>query len=357
MKSDSKSSKDKRIHVSFGRHGKYSRPIIYLIMLILSVVLVSNRGGAFFYVFFYGMIIYLPISFLYLVYVAYSIRISQELDERLFRKGTDRTYKLIIENAGLLPVGSISLLISDTAATFRECFTDRLYSLMPHEVIRLDNVLFCRYAGSYEIGISDIQIRDPFKIIEVTYKVSTPLRVSVLPQVTDIAVTDINKIYSDMGLKAVGIDEDFLGNDLRKYMPGDSRNTIHWKTYARTKKLYVRLPEKKTSQMLSLVIIKDSILPGEEGLIRRDYFLEYIVSIMNYFARNRKPLEIVYYDSGVKSCIIDGYDSFQKAYYDVIRRIISKPMSDEETGLADIKENVSSRKLVIKEKDMVICQS
>ena len=59
----------------------------------------------------------------------------------------------------------------------------------------------------------------------------------------------------------------------------------------------------------------------------------------------------------VRRFIIDNYDSFQKAYYEVIKRIMSKKAAEEEDGLAQAVGRSSSRKIVFKEKDLVLCQN
>ncbi|MBR3041970.1 MAG: DUF58 domain-containing protein [Eubacterium sp.] len=361
MSNDNDLTNDRKINISFNRHRKYLRVIIYVVLLIASVIIVSNQGGTFSYVFFYGVLLYIPLTFFYMIYMVYSLRLSQELDERMFRKGTIREYRIILENNGFLPIGSISFVWENIVSEYEEDFSDRLFSLFPHEVLKLNNELACRYAGDHEVGITGVKIRDPFKIIELSYRVSTPLRAIVLPAVSDVAETDLNRAYSDMNYRSgritVNSDEDYLGNDIRKYTYGDRMSMIHWKSYARTRNLLVRIPEYKSSQMLSLIIIKDSMDGSEESMKKRDYFLEYIVSIMNYFAKNKKPLEIVYYDMEVRRFIIDNYDSFQKAYYEVIKRIMSKKAAEEEDGLAQAVGRSSSRKIVFKEKDLVLCQN
>lgn len=353
--------RDWRIKLSLRGHKKILRLVAYLIVLIGAVVIVSNIGGAFSYVFFYSVLLYIPISIFYILYSIHSIRISQDMDGRVFRKGTLREYSLLIENAGLLPVGPITLIAADRVTDFKECITDTTYSLFPKDTIRLENVISCKYSGSYEAGVVAFTIHDPFRIIDASYRISTPLRVNVLPAVTDIAVSDINRKLENIlirsGNMVINNNENYLGNDFRKYNPGDPINRVHWKNYARTGKLFIRLPELKMSQMISLIIVKDEMDGSEESLKKRDYFLEYIVSVMNYFAKNKKPLEITYFDSGIRSCIVDDYESFDKAYFDVIKRIMSKPASAEEEGMAEVKNKTSASVIVFNEKELNLCQS
>ena len=314
--------RDWRIKLSLRGHKKILRLVAYLIVLIGAAVIVSNIGGAFSYVFFYSVLLYIPISIF------------------------DYTF-------------CNRLLFPDRVTDFKECITDTTYSLFPKDTIRLENVISCKYSGSYEAGIVAFTIHDPFRIIDASYRISTPLRVNVLPAVTDIAVSDINRKLENIlirsGNMVINNNENYLGNDFRKYNPGDPINRVHWKNYARTGKLFIRLPELKMSQMI--IIVKDEMDGSEESLKKRDYFLEYIVSVMNYFAKNKKPLEITYFDSGIRSCIVDDYESFDKAYFDVIKRIMSKPASAEEEGMAEVKNKTSASVIVFNEKELNLCQS
>ena len=106
---------------------------------------------------------------------------------------------------------------------------------------------------------------------------------------------------------------------MRSYMKGDSLKSIHWKNYARTGNLMVRLPEKQNSDMLSLILMTEESGNEDSDLQRRDLYLEYLISVANYFAQMKKPVRVVYFDSGVKTFVIDGYKTFQEFYYERLK--------------------------------------
>lgn len=83
----------------------------------------------------------------------------------------------------------------------------------------------------------------------------------------------------------------------------------------------------------------------EESLKRRDYFLEYLVSAMSYFAKNKRPLQLISSDPAVDGVIIDDYESFNKAYLDTLQKIMSHPVSKE----TEAKTNFSQNVLVLRE--------
>ena len=66
MSNDNDLTNDRKIKISFNGHRKYLRMIIYVILLIASVIIVSNQGGTFSYVFFYGVLLYFLITSAYI---------------------------------------------------------------------------------------------------------------------------------------------------------------------------------------------------------------------------------------------------------------------------------------------------
>ena len=74
--------------------------------------------------------------------------------------------------------------------------------------------------------------------------------------------------------------------------------------------MYVRLPDKKESEMMTIVVIPDAAPTIE----KRDYLLEYIVSATNWFAKQKKPIRIMYFCGSVKEYLVDNYNSFSIFY-------------------------------------------
>ena len=352
-------NKDFKSKIEMLKHRVTLPRVIYIVLLIGTCILVSNKGGAFSYVLFFSVLFYAPISFAYILYTMWALHIFQDMEGRLMYKNTSKNYQIQIENAGFLPISGIRLFYSDVTTLFKDEFTTDSFQLMPKESIYIETELTCRYAGNYTAGIERIELEDFFGIFKIKFGLQTPLRVSVLPVVTDIAVKDITRILDEsmMGRNIFRLDltENFLGNDLRKYMQGDSLNTIHWKNYARTGELMVRLPEKQNSDMLSLILITEDTGDDVEDIKRRDIYLEYLVSVANYFAHMKKPVRIIYPDSGIKTFTIEDYKSFREFYHDRLRRIHGAIDEDTEKAMLDKSLESISVRVMFKEKDNLLC--
>ena len=309
--------------------------LIYLILLAGSAVLISFRGGAFSYVLFFAVLIYIPVALLQILYTRIMLRVYQEVTVRLLYKNTAVPYQISIENAGPVPIGGLRLIRDRKVTHFKEDFTTEVFRLLPKESRAIETEISCRYAGSYTVGVARIAISDCFGIIKISYDIPAPLRLHVLPTVTDIAVEDIGRMLSENmnHNSAYKMDkrEDYPGNELRKYMDGDPISYVHWKNYARTGEMYVRLPDRQDSEMMTMVVVSDN----DPSITERDYMLEYVVSAANYFVGQSKPVRFMYYASGVKDFLIDGYDSFSRFYFEKLSEIGREAVPEAEEKLME----------------------
>ena len=152
-----------------------------------------------------------------------------------------------------------------------------------------------------------------------SYEIPTPLRVTVLPAVSDVAVGEISRIFESVSrnnnVYRLERDEPFPGNEMRDYIAGDPIKSIHWKNYARTGEVQVRLPEKQESGMMNFVIMPDL----DATIARRDYMLEYIVSVANWFAKMGRPVRIFYFYAGVQMFLIEDFDTFREFYFEKLK--------------------------------------
>jgi Protein of unknown function DUF58. len=114
-------------------------------------------------------------------------------------------------------------------------------------------------------------------------------------------------------------------------MDGDPLNYVHWKNYARTGEMYVRLPDRQDSEMMTFLIVSDE----DASIETRDYMLEYVVSAANWFAEQSKPVRFMYYCSGVKDYLIDGYDSFSGFYFEKLSEIGREASDESENKLME----------------------
>ena len=85
--------------------------------------------------------------------------------------------------------------------------------------------------------------------------------------------------------------------------------------------------------MISLVLVTEVMDGSLDNIKRRDRFLEYLVSVGEYFGMSSRPLMIIYYDMGVKSFIIDSPETFHSFYAETMSRVGIKHSAGHEEEL------------------------
>jgi uncharacterized protein (DUF58 family) len=94
-----------------------------------------------------------------------------------------------------------------------------------------------------------IELRDVFGLASLSLRAEAPLHIDVLPQRGALAhLSPLSSLAGGDDMPhPMGIAEgDRL--ELKRYAPGDPARFIHWKVYARTQKLVVRMPERALSR-------------------------------------------------------------------------------------------------------------
>lgn len=311
---------------------------IYLLLLIAATVNVSLRGGAFSYIVFYVLLLYLPVSFLYMIYSSIALNFFQETEHKLFKKDTAEKYSFMVENRGFLPIGGLRFYYDDRLMSFTDDFTGESFSLISKERKEIETSIMVNYAGSYDVGITAYSLQDMFGIITFKFKTHLPVRISVLPLIktlSDNEIRRLNELKKGGKLFDINSPEENLGNDIRKYIPGDRISDIHWKNYARTDELYVRIPEKQEIDILCIAAVTEALDGSLEMMKQRDRYLEYMVSVGNYFGMVNKPCIIYYYNAGVQSYLIDSPVSFRKFYGEVPDRVGQKTAAGHEEEILE----------------------
>ena len=335
--------------------------MIYLLFLIASIIYVSNAGGAFSYALFFAAVLYPPMALLYLLYIRATVRLGQDLPFREIRKGTEEPYRLTVENAGWLPASGM-MLHGETGTFFRDDMTGKQMAFLPREKKVFETRMSCTYAGSYEAGIAGITFRDCFGLIRLTLKNPNPFRMQVLPVMNTTAANDMDRVIWEMVHGAPGHQKDkenTLGVDLARYAPGDPLKRIHWKNYARSGELFIRLQEERDVDLLTVALFAIPGDPEEAAktrLARRDHFLEYAVSVAGVLAEQRQPVQFLFYTSGIRRVLVEDLEGMQELCRELSREFqLRDEATDVEERLRQEALRLDSVTLLIKEGEDRLC--
>lgn len=293
--------------------------LLYLLLLIAIVVWNSFYGGVFPYMVLYT-VLFLPLAAVfYLFYVQQTLHFYQNLSAHKVTKGDLLSYRLILENTGILPIVSIRLQMEKERSTVYGLDDEKKISLMPGQRIVFESEMICHYSGAYEIGVRGFQVEDCFHFLSYRYKAPSDFRVIVKPRLTEDAAgqIDFEDLQSQMEMKIPYFFENILSNDLREYHYGDSLKQIHWKNTARSGEILIRKQEPRQIQGFHICLIQAQVSEKLEDVIRRDRFLESAVSVAHYFFMQNKPVTFHYYEGGVNSRLVDTYAHFNEFYEEI----------------------------------------
>ena len=295
---------------------------VYLILLVSSVVFASFYGGILPFIILYGLLLFFPVSMVYLILNYHYLYVYQELDVHRLVKGENHRLSISFENTGLLPIHDMEPVLYLDRCDFSGMDSNDKIRLEAREKKKISAKTTCLYAGTYEIGLKGLKLSDAFGILSVTFAVPYSFRAIVSPRITDLAnpYLDIENIINSTGLKSETRREEIPGNDLRSYYPGDPKTSINWKVSARLDKLVVRVPDRMDTRVISLYLEASNVperLKDTEYIKKRDHFLEFAVSAAYYFANRGIPVNIIYPAGKITEKIIDSYEGFLEFYNDI----------------------------------------
>ena len=322
--------------------------IVYLAALTAGIVFASFYGGPVAYAPLFALLLNIPVSVIYIVLNYAFLRVYQEVEVHKLTKGEDHKYRTLIENAGVLPIHNMEIGTFKSRCNLYEIPDKTKLSLDIHEKKELFSGINCLFAGVYDVGIENVSFTDPFHIISARFNIPYSFRAVVKPRITEIAgkTLDLENLYGSRGRKSERLFEDTPGNDIRPYVKGDSLSAVNWKVSAKASKLMVRVPDKMEKRTLSILMNADNTPEREqdtEFLIKRDYFLEFVVSAAWLFGNQGIPVTIVYPAGTVREKLVDSRESFMD-FYNAVSDGVFYSSDLEYTKICDLAKACRSNK-------------
>lgn len=294
------------------------RKIIYFIFLVGSAVLVSFRGGNIPYLLFYFALLIPILALTYSIYVYFRFKIVQEVS-RTVVKAKEVPYRLILANEDFIPFTDITLHYFSDMVTIKECKEIRNLCLLPHQVVRVDTKMYCKYRGTYQVGVKSVSVTDFFGLFTITYPMLAQIRLTAMPRILPLELlkTELQKKDPKNTLFSLSRLQELPDYELRPYRPGDQQKYIHWKNSAKTGELLVRkqMPE----ELFETVIIADlSPIQGdtEIRLQTEDNIIEAVIAFVHDYYLKKIPVRAVYMegDGTLKELLINARTGFERFY-------------------------------------------
>lgn len=301
--------------------------LIYAVLLAGSVILVSFRGGTISWLLFYFMLMIPSLALLYALYVFFRFRIGQKV-ARYVSKGERIPYKLELANEDRLLMTGIGLnFYTDTVQVMRKNgdgtttpygkTTDSIF-LLPHQQKNVELELYCKYRGTYPVGVKSVSVTDFWGLFTITYHMKSRVRLTARPRIITLSQlqSKLKKQDSKKNRFASAHMQEMLDFELRKYIPGDSPRRIHWKNSARAGELLVR--RQSPQELHELVVIMDCTRCKNKAELvrmqREDNIIETAVALLYDACMKKARARVVWCTDKICEMQIDSLKSFDKFY-------------------------------------------
>lgn len=273
--------------------------------------------------FFYTVLFLVLVSFAYGALLYYCFKYTQTVDKKSIMKGEQINFKFSIHNEWLLLYPCIKIGFYGEDYTFNRQAKKITFTLGPFSHKEVNCQWECKYRGDYPIGIEYIEIKDILGIFSFYYYIREPREIKVYPRINFLTQFPMNTSYiheSDTIIKSDVEDMSSI-SDIRGYAYGDTLRKVHWKLTAKKNEWMVKNYD-NTAQLFVVMFIdlKKNSYYAEQNLILEDQVVECIVTIVYYCLRNWIPVELVYYNEGIR--MLKGRNSLDfKTFYDFMRGV------------------------------------
>lgn len=289
----------------------------YCLIVLTCLVYAYFFGGFFPFMLLYLSVILPVISLLHLVVIYVQLKVSQQLNGRIFTKGSCAKYRLHLENPSFLYIPYITVNMFIEGQVICKKMKSMRLSLPPFSNLSFDYDMPLYYRGLYDIGVSSIELSDLLGLF--TFTIYPIERKSILVRPRIVEIHSLGDPVSRITEGSRTREHIETGNDelvnIRDYAYGDSYRKIHWKLSYKLNKYMVRETrnEQNKDSMFILDLNKHEVL-DEQALLREDCLIEEIVSTINHHLNRNISLKLCFYKSGPQTIRADSPLDFQNLY-------------------------------------------
>lgn len=260
-------------------------------------------GERLFFVGFVLLCLVVALALFCLVYSGLFFKYLQVLEPQAGVKGENVALTLQVHNDYLLPIAHIKLFyqtidsqLTGTPVSFSAMLLPRQHSVHSLEI-------HCRFRGRWDVGLTHVELMDPFGLFRLRLKVKwflshKDLSLLVRPRVLPIASLPLRQRNDEGLLESLPRPSADIAmySDIRKYRAGDPLKRVHWKLTARQRELMVKnYEETALPDLLLYVDTKASGLPRLEQLTLEDTVVECATAFVNYLLNVHMPVSMISY--------------------------------------------------------------
>ena len=274
--------------------------IIYAILWVLSLIGISFFGGPVSYGFFTLLTLIPIVSFIYLLFVFFSFRIYQELENKNLTAGHTTPFTFILKNEFPFGFSGIRVKFFSDFSEITGLDDNAEYELQPKTGIKKQTKIHCRYRGEYEVGIKSMELQDYLQLIRLKFNNKETLRVTVKPGIVKIPA--LKSVHSSVIMTKESSFAKTQADVLsRPYVTGDDIRYANWKVSAKNGDLFIRQMTGEERNGIGIIVPLNRYSDNAtEYLPVENKMLETAIALSYFFLKNNTPVQS-YFDCGNSS--------------------------------------------------------
>ncbi|MBQ8401339.1 MAG: DUF58 domain-containing protein [Clostridia bacterium] len=241
--------------------------LLYGLLVVFAIVFTQALRSPASSMLFWFLILYLPVSFLYVLVGRLTMQVYVQADQTRVEKMTPVPYEMRVINPTPLVFPFVEAILRMPQDDGIRCESRIMrLSLISLGSCTLKEETLFPYRGTYEIGMECIYISDFFHVFSMYLPVEIYSNILVMPRRlsgqrrTQTSATDIP---NDHAALVFSTEKAEIGN-IREYVPGDALKSIHWKLSSKTPQtLMVKEFNTNTSRQVYVLCDFSRAIPPE----------------------------------------------------------------------------------------------
>lgn len=266
--------------------------IIYAILWVLSLIGISFFGGPVSYGFFTLLTLIPIVSFIYLLFVFFSFRIYQELENKNLTAGHTTPFTFILKNEFPFGFSGIRVKFFSDFSEITDLDDNAEYELQPKTGIKKQTKVHCKYRGEYEVGIKSMELQDYLRLIRLKFNNKETLRVTVKPNIVELPA--LKSLHSSVIMTKESAFQKSQADVLsRPYVTGDDVRYANWKVSAKNGDLFVRQMTGEERDGIGIILpLKRYSAQANDYLPTENKMLETAIALSYFFLKKNTPVQV-----------------------------------------------------------------
>jgi len=297
-------------------------------------------------IYFMGLSVIISLIFYALitnVWVMLDFRYLHNITPQEVSKGDPVTLTIQIHNDKPFIYPYIKVFYKVPESVLSNNFKEKVLSVLPFQYGEIRENFICSLRGEYALGITHIEVRDPFGLFAFStslvdrpyYK---PLNLEVKPRILNISSLPFPQVQNEGSTKHefFATEEPASLADIRQYRYGDPLKKIHWNISAKLQEIYVKNYE--TNAQSQILVFMETFPFPSDGLLRyqiEDQVVECTVSIIHYILAKSLSAQLIIYHRQRQQISGRSPEDFHRFYEYLAALPFNSPFSIDEILLIE----------------------